>query len=162
MKKLIVLFLLLCSGVIYFIGSGCSGEDGCGTKPPDPEIAGPTVDNCSTFPVPVVAFQAVPAQFYVGDWVTFTFTGSGMDQGTSSENMFQWTFPGTIQGGGPYGIYGRSHTVQYLEEGTFRVGLVATNRCWHARGGRTYTVTLRPGKDGKPDNPKEINTIIEE
>jgi hypothetical protein len=165
MKKLIVIFLLLCSGVIYFIGSGCTGDDGCSGKPIS-EISGPTVDNCATVPVPVSDFQAEVAQFYVGDTVKFRFTGSGMDEvpGSGRNCIFEWWFLGSAQG---ITLWFMSEDDKikyhkYSEVGTTQVKLVCSNGCWFNTKVKTYTVTLRPGKDGKPDNPTEINTIIVE
>lgn len=139
MKKLIVLFLLLCSGVIYFIGSGCSGEDGCGTKPTEPEIAGPTVEECSWVTVPKADFTVDVNEYYVGQTVTYKFTG---EKGNGKNTWLKWTLPGTAEGS--YLLLDETAiSVVYPLAGSYTVSLKVFNSCWSDRKTMYHYVLIK-------------------
>lgn len=143
MKKLIVLFLLLCSGVIYFIGSGCSGEDSCAAKPPGPEIAGPTVDDCSTVPVPVSDFTTAKTEYLVGETVNYTFTGT---LGVPEDNgiRYKWVLPGAEADF--IDLVEKNPSIHYNAPGIYSAAVTVKNGCWSNKKIKLHYITIKaPG-----------------
>jgi PKD repeat protein len=134
MKKFIVLFLLLCGGVIYFIGSACSGEDSCAGKEEGPVLSGPTVQDCACVTVPKADFTVDKNEYYVGQTVTYIFTGDkGNDNlGIAKNTFLEWTLPGTAEGTYSF-LVETSVSVVYPLPGSYTVSLNVRNACWSDR-----------------------------
>jgi PKD repeat protein len=118
MKKLIIIFLLVISGAIYFIGSSCVGESLEMQK-----SAGVTVDDCTTVAVPKVDFTVDKNEYYVGQTVAYKFTG---DKGNARYTFFEWTLPGTADG---FSV-DENPVVVYPLAGSYTVRLKVRNSCW--------------------------------
>ncbi len=147
MKKLIVVFVLLCSGVIYFIGSACTGEDGCGEEEDITEIEGPTLDDCSTVPVPVADFTPTKTEYLVGEMVTYTFTGTlGVIPSEDDLISYMWDLPGSHSygtdwgGSGPFSVY-------YSAPGIYSASVRVYNGCyWSNKKIKIIYITIKaPG-----------------
>jgi hypothetical protein len=131
MKKLIVVFVLLCSGVIYFIGSGCSGD--CDGKKEEPVLSGPTVEECACVTVPKADFTVDKNEYYVGQTVTYIFTGDkGNSTGIAKDTFLEWTLPGTADSVYIF-LQETSVSVVYAYAGYYTVSLKVYNPCWSDR-----------------------------
>jgi len=134
MKKLIVLFLLACTGGIYFIGSGCqeiiNGMEG-------PDEAG-----CTLYSVPKADFTTSKTEYFVGDPVTFTYTGT---TGAKDDKniVWDWTFHGPTYGDGPLGVNGRNPVVTFYSPGTYYVKVTVKNPCWNNKKEKYNYITIK-------------------
>jgi PKD repeat protein len=132
MKKLIVLFLMVCSGAIYFIGSSCTGSQAT-----DP---GPSNNGCTFYTVPVADFTTETTEYFVGNIVHFTFTGKvgGPD---SRDITYLWNFPGAFNVGEEK--YSMNPIVQYKIAGTYSVGCTINNGCWSNKKSKSNYITIK-------------------
>lgn len=138
MKKLIAVFLLACMWYLFQVSSGCS-ED-----PDDGRYFGD--GNSCLMNVPEPDFTTSKTEYFVGEPVAFTYTGTRGEVfgGTPSPNKmtvsFKWSFPGTNAGNA---ISLENPVVTYIAAGTYGVSVTVKNRCYSGRAVKAEYITIK-------------------
>ena len=144
MKKLLLIFLLVCSGIIYTLESGCKKKD----EAPAPNAYENT--GCGGAPLPTCSIEASETETYTGNGIWFEAKGLSADV-----IKCEWTFLGSAKGDQP--IIGNSTGRYWSSPGEYPVKLRVFNGCWWTTKHSTITVIALPrSKDGKSQTSEKV------